>query len=65
MTIPPEINTFANDLTQQIWNAGTDAAVVALCKKYEAQVNRLETVARPRYLHIVNAVQFKRREFAR
>lgn len=63
--IPAEINTFANGLVDQIWDAKTDADVVCLCQKYEAQVNKLKQAAHVRYLHIVNAVQFKRREFAR
>lgn len=60
-----EINDFANGLCDQIWNAQTDTEVVALCKKYEAQVLKLKEIAHVRYLHVVNAVQFKRREFKR
>lgn len=57
-----QINNFANGLVDKIWAATSDRDVVALCQKYEAQVVRLKQVARPRYLHIVNAVQFKRKE---
>lgn len=61
----PEINDFANGLVDQIWDAKSDAEVVAMCQKYEAQVNKLKQVAHVRYLHIVNAVKFKRKEFNR
>ena len=63
--IPPEVNTFANGLVRQIWDAKTDAEVFGLCQKYKAQVEQLKTVANVRYLHIINAVQFKRKDFAR
>ena len=60
-----EANTFASGLIDLIASAKTDAEVVTLCKKYEAQVKQLKADGSARFHHILNIVQLRRKDLKR
>lgn len=58
-------NDYANALLDRLADAGSDDEIVAICKETEAAVKKLKTVHPPRFHHIVNFVQLRRKDFAR
>ena len=58
-------NTYADALIDRLRNAGSDAEIVAICKETEKAVKRLQDIKSPRFHHIVNLVQLRRKDFAR